>query len=108
MLTPRRIAFIILVTLFGCQSAMGASISLDQEKFDFDKLKYSKSEEREEARFRADLASRRWSLFATFVPVIAIIVGLFANIQLESVKKLNAEASIFGYRGALGDRSLQV
>lgn len=68
-------------------------MTIEQEKFDFEKFKFSKSEEREEARFKADLVSKRWSLFATFIPVIAIVVGLFGNVYLESVKQLNANKS---------------
>lgn len=69
-------------------------LALEKERYELEKLKFSKSEEREERNFKADQSSRRWSQIATFIPVIAIILGLFANIHLESVKQSNANASL--------------
>lgn len=67
--------------------------ALERMRHDFDQIKFSKSEEREERRFKADQASRRWSQMATFIPILAIIFGLFGNIYLESVKQSNVNAA---------------
>lgn len=62
---------------------------LERKRLEFDQFKFAKSDEHEERRYRADIASKRWSQIATFIPILAIIIGLYANIQLESVKHIN-------------------
>lgn len=68
--------------------------ALERARHDLDQLKFSKSEEREEKRFKADQTSRRWSQIATFIPILAIIFGLFGNIFFESVKQSNVNAAL--------------
>jgi len=68
--------------------------SLERLRYDFEQVKFSKSEEREERLFKANQSSRRWSQIATFIPILAIIIGLFGNIYLESKKQFNVNAAI--------------
>jgi predicted RND superfamily exporter protein len=67
--------------------------ALEKARHDFEQAKFSKSEEREERRFKADQSARRWSQIATFIPILAIIFGLYGNVYLESVKHTNATTS---------------
>ena len=68
--------------------------ALEKSRYEFEQVKFSKSEAREEKRFNADQSSRRWSQIATFIPIVAIILGLFGNIYLEAAKQTKVNASI--------------
>lgn len=69
-------------------------LALEKLRYDFERIRFSKSDEREERRFKADQSSRRWAQIATFVPILAIILGLFGNIYLESIKQINVNTAI--------------
>jgi len=62
-------------------------LQLDREKYDFEKLRHSESQALEERRLATEVSSRRWGQLATFVPVLALVVGFFLNQSAERDKR---------------------
>jgi hypothetical protein len=67
---------------------------LDRERFEFDRLSASHERELRERDFKEQRRARIWSQIATFLPIVAIILGFYVNLSLESRKQFNADNAL--------------
>lgn len=69
-------------------------LALDREKFEFERGDARHERELRERDFREQRKARMWSQVATFVPIIAIILGFWVNLSLEAHKQANANVAL--------------
>jgi hypothetical protein len=60
--------------------------SIDLQRFEFDKLKAQKDDEREQQHFEAERKERRWSHLAIIIPLLTGIIGYFVQSAVARTK----------------------
>lgn len=67
---------------------------LDREKHEFERSRASYERDLRERNFKEQRKARIWSQVATFLPIVAIILGFYVNLSLESRKQSSANNAL--------------
>lgn len=67
-------------------------LELESSKFALDKEKFAYAKQLDLTRLASERRTRFWSQFATFIPILAVVAGFYANSRLESGKQTAAAA----------------
>ena len=72
--------------------ADAVKIEIERQKLELEVQKFKHIAEYDEKKFRSEKAKKFWSQIATLIPILAIIIGFYSNVRLESIKQVNASS----------------
>jgi hypothetical protein len=64
-------------------------LDIERKTLQLEELKFRHSADYDEKRFKSERSAKIWSQISTFVPILAIIIGFYSSIGLESLKQSN-------------------
>jgi len=64
-----------------------ARLELERERLTLEREKFERESALEERKYHSDVAAKKWSQLATFVPILALVIGFYLSQALESSKK---------------------